>query len=34
MLETTKLILRQWDAKDKGPFADLNADHVSIKHTV
>lgn len=26
MLETSRLILRQWEAKDRAPFAALNAD--------
>lgn len=26
MLETSRLILRPWEAKDKAPFAALNAD--------
>lgn len=26
MLETPRLILRQWEAKDRAPFAALNAD--------
>lgn len=26
MLETSRLILRQWEAKDRAPFAALNTD--------
>lgn len=26
MLETSRLVLRQWEAKDRAPFAALNAD--------
>lgn len=26
MLETSRLILRPWEAKDRAPFAALNAD--------
>jgi ribosomal-protein-alanine N-acetyltransferase len=32
MLETDRLILRRWDARDLAPFAALNADHEVMRY--
>jgi len=32
MIETARLILRQWRPEDRGPFAALNADPVVMEH--